>query len=109
MIAERSLRVEGALGEESVRKTISPRKSQLIYCYEKEQRQQPELKGELDIKITLDGNGIVANTQLSDSTLPSPEALKCMDKLVRMWRFERSGGASTTVHYRARFDAEMTP
>lgn len=109
MIAERSLSVEGALSEESVRKTISPRKSQLIYCYEKEQRQQPELKGELAIKITLDGNGIVTDTQLADSTLPSPEALKCMDKLVRMWRFERSGAAATTVHYRARFDAEMTP
>lgn len=109
MIAERELRVEGALTEESVRKTISPRKSQLIYCYEKEQRQQPELKGDLAIKLTLDGNGIVANAQTMDSTLPSPAALKCMDKLVRMWRFERSGGAQTTVYYRARFDAEMTP
>lgn len=109
MIAERSLSVEGALSEESVRKTISPRKSQLIYCYEKEQRQQPGLKGELAIKITLDGNGIVTDTQLAESTLPSPEALKCMDKLVRMWRFERSGAAASTVHYRARFDAEMTP
>lgn len=109
MIAERELRVEGALTEESVRKTISPRKSQLIYCYEKEQRQQSELKGDLVIKLTLDGNGIVAETQTNDSTLPSPEALKCMDKLVRMWRFERSGAAQTIVYYRARFDAEMTP
>ena len=108
MIADRGLSVSGALSEESVRRTLSPRRSQLIYCYEKEQRQQPSLRGELVARVEIDARGLVVSTQLTDSTLPSPEALRCMDKLIKMWRFEPSGSGPTVLTYRALLDASMT-
>lgn len=108
MLSERDMRVSGALSQESIQRTISPRRSQLIYCYEKQQRQQPELRGELSASIVIDANGLVTKVDTSASSLPSAEALKCMSKLIGMWRFERNDASkTTTVQYRVSFDAEV--
>lgn len=88
MIADRGLKVRGGLSMVDVANSLKTRRTQLLYCYEREQMKNAALKGTVVLSMTVNANGGVVKTSFKGSTLPSKRALKCMNKLAKLWRFD---------------------
>ena len=71
-------------------------------CYEKAQKEIPELKGTMTIKFVLDPEGNVKTAELvpERSEIKSPDVAKCAIDLIKALKFPKSPkGMETTVNY----------
>lgn len=104
MIADRGLKVRGGLSMVDVATSLKTRRTQLLYCYEREQLKNASLKGSIVLSMTVNASGGVVKTSFKGSTLPSKRAIKCMDKLAKLWRFDPPQNPQMTeIVYTAEF------
>lgn len=95
MFKEVSLGVVGGVDAEVVRSGLKTRNTQLLYCYEKSQMDSPELRGRMNLMFTINANGSVIAADFKGTTLPR-DTVKCMSKLVKLWRFAAPDVAQLT-------------
>jgi hypothetical protein len=95
MLKEVSLNVIGGIEKKVVRDGLKTRNTQLLYCYEKSQNNTPDLKGRMNLMFTLNANGSVIGADFKGTTLPR-KTIKCMNKLVKLWRFPAPSVAQLT-------------
>jgi TonB family protein len=56
------------------------------YCYERELRRNPELKGKVTVRVTVSPDGSVNNAEIAASTLNDERVERCILSRVRMWK-----------------------
>jgi hypothetical protein len=88
-------KVEGKLAKEEVEKIVRAGMPKLRACYVAAHAKQPDLKGRVLFKLTVDHRGSVALGEVVNSTLGGGDPEMCMVQAARDLRFPRSDGEST--------------
>jgi hypothetical protein len=88
-------KVEGKLGKEEMEKVVRAGMPKLRACYAAAHARQPDLKGRVLFKLTVDHRGSVALGEVVTSTLDSSDPEMCMVQAARDFRFPKSDGEST--------------
>jgi len=86
---------EGKAGKEEVEKVLRAGMPKLRACYTAAHATQPDLKGRVLFKLTVDHRGSVALGEVVNSTLGSGDPEMCMVQATRDLRFPKSDGEST--------------
>ena len=94
--ADDSVRADG-----DVRLTALRNARSINRCYVEEGlKRQPDLEGVVEIELTIEATGIVAEARVSSATLDGPgarEVAACIATIARQWRFERGPFEVETV------------
>jgi hypothetical protein len=92
--------VTGALDPELVRAVIRSHRDQIRYCYEQELARDPSLSGKLVVKLIIGHEGLVASSQVVDSTVRNEGVERCVNSRVQSWVFPKpKGGGVVVVRY----------
>lgn len=86
---------------------VKQRREKVRPCYDAVQKKQPELKGDLVIRFTLDPQGGVKKTEYDrgQSTIDSTEIADCVVAELKTWQFPASSrGMQTEVAYPFNFN-----
>ncbi len=59
--------------------------SAITYCYERELKKIPDLKGKISVRITISPNGSVKNADIVSSTLNNESVERCILTRIRLW------------------------
>lgn len=71
---------------EAVLAVINSHMAAIQYCYQREWRKNPNLKGKVVVRFTIRPDGSVANAQILSSTLNNPAVENCILRVIRRWR-----------------------
>lgn len=93
-------KVKGSLSKEIIRRVIRQHINEVRHCYSNALLDRPSLGGRLVVAFVIAGNGSVALSRVSDSTLGHKEAEGCVSGAVRRWQFPApEGGGIVQVKY----------
>ena len=71
------------------------------YCYERELKRDPGLKGKVIVRITVSPEGAVVNAEILSSTLANERVERCMLSRIRLWKdFKPIGTEEGDVTFR---------
>jgi TonB family protein len=71
----------------------------ILYCYQKEQKNQPSLAGTVNVKFLITESGEVDKSELSSSTVANSETEQCTLRMVKRWKFPIRGPLSVSVPF----------
>lgn len=91
----------GSRDAESITAAINRQKNSVEYCYQKSARLNPNIRGRIDIEISIAENGRVTRANVINTTLGDADLEKCITRAIRIWRFD--SGASGPVNVRVPF------
>ncbi len=92
--------IMGSLDKEIIRRVIKQHIAQIRYCYEKELVRNPGLFGKVATQFTISASGSVQSADVTQSTLGSTEAERCICAKIRTWQFPKpKGGGIVIVKY----------
>lgn len=92
--------VMGALPKEAIQDVINQNKAQIRGCYEAELQRNENLGGRIMTRWTIEATGRVANVQVTESTMNSPNVERCITERIGSWVFPPpSGGGIVEVNY----------
>ncbi len=95
VLEDRGIQVDGPLSLSAVLSSLEPRRSQLVFCYERALSRQPGLKGSMTLRMKINAAGFVSNLSIQNNKLGSPDATRCISELVGLWQFAPRPGDST--------------
>lgn len=78
-------------GQRSIKEiedVITSHDESISYCYKKELRLNPNLKGQVQIEFVIRYNGKVDSINVINSTLGNKKVESCIQRRVRSWRFK---------------------
>jgi TonB family protein len=88
------------LPREVVAKIIARHLNEIRYCYESALQHTPGLAGKVAVLFTIDATGSVAQADVAESSLNSPQVEGCMTSRVKRWKFPApAGGGVVSVSY----------
>ena len=103
------VRGEG-LPRDVVARVIARHQSEIRYCYERALQHTAGLGGKVAVVFTIDATGSVAQVDVAESGLGSPEVESCMTSRIGRWKFpEPKGGGVVSVSYPWVFHQSGTP
>lgn len=70
---------------EAVSEVINSHNSSIQYCYQREIKQNPDLKGKLVIRFTITPEGKVKDVKILSSTLDNPRIEQCVVSRIARW------------------------
>ncbi len=89
-----------ALDKSVIAKVIRRHWNEIKYCYETQLNQDPHLAGKVAVAFTINGAGVVAEADVSESSLGNRKVEGCMLTDIKRWRFpEPRGGGQVFVTY----------
>jgi TonB family protein len=74
--------------EKELSRVINKHNSAIEYCYKKEAKKNPSLKGDLEVEFTIDYNGRVTSVNIVKSSMFSRAIEKCISNRIKGWRFK---------------------
>lgn len=92
-------KIQGSLSQSQVLDVINRHQHKIQACYEQALVAQPQLSGRVTFSWVIQTNGAVSNVRLSNSTLGSPSAARCMTRVVRQMRFPKPKGGPVPVTF----------
>lgn len=87
-----------------VSKVINVSKAAIKRCYDKALTSNPMLKGKMSVKITINEQGRVSNTEVVEDSLHDAEVAKCVKGVIGRLRFPKPAGGSASVTFPFAFD-----
>jgi TonB family protein len=67
---------------------INKHNKAIEYCYKKEVKSNPSLKGDMDVEFVIDYKGRVKSVRIVRSSMYSKTIEKCISSRIRGWRFK---------------------
>lgn len=89
--------------QDELSKVINKHNSAIEYCYKKELRSNPTLKGDLDVEFTIDYSGKVKAVRIVRSSIYSRNIEKCISNRILAWRFKAISEADGDVKVRQKY------
>jgi len=83
---------------ESVMGVINGQQARMMYIYNKHLRTNPDMRGKLNIDLTIEADGAVSNIAVVESNIGSEEFVRELLGLLRRLRFEKITEGSVTVN-----------
>jgi len=71
---------------EAIQEVLLSHNAAIRYCYERELKRNPSLKGKISIRITLSPDGKVKDATIVTSTLNSERVERCIIARIRLWK-----------------------
>jgi len=85
-IAEEGAKVAvGGRDPDAVSAVVNSHNDAIEYCYQRELKRTPDLRGEISVRFTIDTEGKVISAQIVSSSLNNPEVERCVLSRVRRW------------------------
>jgi TonB family protein len=81
---ERGIKSESR-NSDKVSEVINRHNSSIQYCYQRELKQNPDLKGKLAVRFTITPEGKVGDVKVISSTLNSPSIERCVISRIKRW------------------------
>ncbi|MEO1175381.1 MAG: AgmX/PglI C-terminal domain-containing protein, partial [Myxococcota bacterium] len=95
----------GTLSRDEIQKVINKNIGQIQRCYERELTKNASLSGKVTIQWTVGTSGSVTTASQKKSSLPSTDAVNCMIRSIKSWRFPAPRGGPAIVTYPFAFRA----
>ena len=96
---DKSVRVQGGMSREDVKKVIDQHLDEISFCYENALMDSPALMGNIvfEWKILLSGN--VGEVRIKSSSIRSKEIHSCIKAAIKTWQFPQPTNAEVVVSY----------
>ena len=75
-------------GSDELSRVINSHNDAIEYCYKKESKLNPNLKGDIQVEFTIGYNGRVKAVRIVRSSMRSKNVESCMSGRIRGWRFK---------------------
>jgi TonB family protein len=75
----------GARDPEKVSAVVNAHKAALQYCYQRELKRSPNLRGKIVVRFTIDPKGTVKAVKILSSTIDSEHVERCVLSRIRRW------------------------
>lgn len=100
----RTVKIEGGMSREMVKRVIDQHLQEITYCYETALMSNPGILGRIvfEWKILMDGS--VGEIRIAASSINSHEIHDCIKSAIRSWRFPKPVGTEVIVSYPFVFD-----
>jgi TonB family protein len=90
-------------GGDELSRVINSHNDAVEYCYKREAKLNPNLKGDLTIEFTIAYNGRVKDVRVVNSSLRNKKVESCISSRVRGWRFKPIDRAEGDVKVRQKY------
>ena len=77
--------IVGARDPEKVSRIVNAHKAALQYCYQRELKRNPNLRGKIVVRFTITYKGNVKNVKILSSTLDTEHVERCILSRIRRW------------------------
>jgi TonB family protein len=84
-------------------RVINKHNNAIEYCYRKEVKLHPDLKGDLDVEFTVDYMGRVTAVRIVRSSMYNKKIEKCISGRIRGWRFKPIAQGNGDVKVRQKY------
>ena len=71
---------------DAIQEVLVSHNAAIRYCYERELKRNPTLKGKIMVRITIGANGAVNDAMIVSSTLNSERVERCILARIRLWK-----------------------
>ncbi|MGQ9559126.1 MAG: TonB family protein [Candidatus Oleimicrobiaceae bacterium] len=82
---EGEVTTQGGRDPDQVARVVNGHNDAIEYCYQKELRRNPALRGKLVVRFTINPQGKVSAVTIVSSTLNSPELENCILRRIQRW------------------------
>jgi TonB family protein len=89
----------GARNEQSLYQVLSQNIGRLQYIYEKFLKTNPEIRGKVEVEVTINPDGSVANVVVLSSEIPLQDFQQQIRDAVRRWKYEAVAQGQMKVVY----------
>jgi hypothetical protein len=86
----------GNLDSGALMRLIRRKRRQFKYCYERELKRSPSLRGKLSVRVTVSMRGRASNTEIEENSLNNNVA-RCIIRGIKRWRFPKPTDGPTNV------------
>ena len=101
----RSVKIEGGMSKEAVKRVIDQHIAEISYSYESALMTNPSISGRVTFEWKILGNGQVGEVRIVSSSLNSDDLHRRIKALIKTWQFPKPvGGAEVVVSYPFVFD-----
>jgi TonB family protein len=89
----------GARNEQSLYKVLSQNIGRLQYIYEKFLKTNPDIRGKVEVEVTINPDGRIANVVVLSSEIPLQEFQQQIRDAIRRWKYEAIAQGQMKVVY----------
>lgn len=89
----------GARTEESLRQVLTQNMGRLQYIYNKYLKTNPEIGGKVEVEVTINADGTVANAVVLSSEIALPDFQREIVSTIRRWKYEAITQGQVKVVY----------
>ena len=100
----KSVRVQGGMSREAVKRVIDQHLDEISYCYENALIGAPTLMGNIVFEWKILMSGKVGAVSIKSSTIRSGQIHQCIQAAIKSWQFEKPQHAEVIVSYPFVFD-----
>ena len=86
-------------GADAIEAMIAQHRAQIAYCYQRELKSNPGLKGKIVVRFTVRANGRVTGAKVVQSTLGNTKVERCIVRIIRRFRFDTVGKEKGNLTY----------
>ncbi len=87
------------LDRDAVGRFVKSRANAIKGCYERQLKLEPTLKGKIAVRITINTQGKVSETEVDEDTLHSDAVISCIKGLIRFWKFPFTPESDAAVQF----------
>lgn len=84
--------VHGSLSKEIIRNNIKRYRPKVKACYERRLQSEPDLSGEVTVRLTIESSGDVQTVEIADATIDDDKLQDCMKRRLRRLTFPSYAG-----------------
>ena len=96
---DKSVRVEGGMSRDAVKKVIDQHLDEISFCYENALMDSPALMGNIVFEWKILLSGRVGEVRIKSSSIRSKEIHSCIKAAIKTWQFPQPTNAEVVVSY----------
>ena len=100
----RTVKIEGGMSREMVKRVIDQHLEEITYCYESALMTNPSIMGRVVFEWKILMSGKVGEIRIVNSSVNSSEIHQCIKSAIASWQFPQPDGAEVVVSYPFVFD-----
>ena len=101
---DRSVKIEGGMSREMVKRVIDQHLEEITYCYETALMSNPSILGRIVFEWKILMSGRVGEIRIVASSVNSHQIHDCIKTAIKSWQFPKPVGAEVVVSYPFVFD-----
>jgi len=101
---EKSVRVQGGMSREAVKRVIDQHLDEISFCYENALMDTPSLMGNIVFEWKILMTGKVGAVRIKSSTVRSNQIHNCIQAAIKSWQFPKPQNSEVMVSYPFVFD-----